>query len=352
MRESLTFCHSSASSREGNKLPQTYAKAGVDIQRGDRLVQHIKKSVRSTFNKSVIGGIGSFGALYSGAFKGYKSPVLVSSVDGVGTKLMVAHMMGVHNTVGQDLVNHCVNDILVCGARPLYFMDYFACGKLRLEVARDVIDGFVTACKENNCALIGGETAEMPGFYKENEYDLAGTIIGVVEKKKIIDGRRIRMGDVLVGLKSTGLHTNGYSLARSVLLSEFSIDQYIDELGTTLGDALLAVHRSYLNSVQAVMKKYDVHGLSHVTGGGIVGNTMRVIPKGLKLNIDWKSWSRNSIFNMIRDIGHVPEEDMRRTFNLGIGLILIISPKLLDDVVRLLKRKREDPVVLGEVVRL
>ncbi|MEK7249970.1 MAG: phosphoribosylformylglycinamidine cyclo-ligase, partial [Bacteroidota bacterium] len=266
-------------------MAQTYAQVGVDIEKGDRLVCHIKSAVRSTFSKSVVGGIGSFGALYDAKFKGYKSPVLVSSVDGVGTKLMVAQRMNKHDTVGQDLVNHCVNDILVCGAKPLYFMDYFATGKLRLDVAKDVIDGFVKACKENNCSLIGGETAEMPGIYDDDEYDLAGTIVGVVEKKKIIDGKRIRRRDVLIGLPSTGLHTNGYSLARAVLLPKFRLDEHVDELGMTVGEGLLAVHRSYLGIVTALMKKFDLHGLSHITGGGIVGNTMRVVPEGLKLKI-------------------------------------------------------------------
>ena len=274
---------------EGIKLAQTYAQIGVDIETWDKLVHHIKTAVRSTFSKSVIGGIGSFGAFYDAKFKGYKSPVLVSSVDGVGTKLMVAQMRNKHDTVGQDLVNHCVNDILVCGATPLYFMDYFATGTLRLDVAKDVIDGFVKACKENNCSLIGGETAEMPGFYDDDEYDLAGTIVGVVEKKNIIDGKQIHTGDILIGLPSTGLHTNGYSLARSVLLPKFKLDQHVDELGTTVGEALLAVHRSYLRSVTQLMKKFDVHGLSHITGGGIVGNTMRVVPKNLELKIDWNA---------------------------------------------------------------
>ncbi|MBX2991169.1 MAG: phosphoribosylformylglycinamidine cyclo-ligase [Bacteroidetes bacterium] len=332
-------------------MSQTYAEAGVDIGRGDRLVHHIKKAVRSTFNKSVLGGIGSFGALFDGTFKGYKSPVLVSSVDGVGTKLMVAHMMNKHDTVGQDLVNHCVNDILACGARPLFFMDYFACGKLNLNVARDVIDGFVKACNENGCSLIGGETAEMPGFYNENEYDLAGTIVGVVEKKKIVDGKRIRKGDVLIGLRSTGLHTNGYSLARSVLLPVFRLDQHVDELNSAVGEALLAVHRSYLKSVQAVVAKFDVRGLSHITGGGIVGNTMRIVPKSLRLRIEWSAWDRNAIFNLIQRVGSVPEEDMRRAFNLGIGLIIVIPHAQADNVIRFLKKKGEAPVVVGEVVR-
>ena len=331
-------------------MSQTYAKAGVDIEAGDRLVKHIKTAVRSTYGRSVLGGIGAFGAFFDARFRGYRSPVLVSSVDGVGTKLKVAQMLGKHDTVGQDLVNHCVNDILVCGAKPLYFMDYFATGKLSLEVAKDVIDGFVKACKENCCSLIGGETAEMPGFYDEEEYDLAGTIVGVVEKKKILTGGKIRRGDVLIGIPSTGLHTNGYSLARSVLLPRFRLEERVDELGMTIGESLLAVHRSYLKIVTTVSSKIDVHGLSHITGGGIDGNTMRIVPKGLELQIDWSSWTRPSIFTLIQRAGDVPEEDMRRTFNLGIGLVMILSPRDVEDVLTLLRKRGERGVVLGEVV--
>ncbi len=331
-------------------MQQTYAQAGVDIEKGDRLVDHIKRSVRSTFSKDVLGGIGAFGAFYDARFKKYKSPVLVSSVDGVGTKLMIAHMMNKHDTVGQDLVNHCVNDILVCGAKPLYFMDYFATGKLRLETASAVIDGFVKACKENGCSLIGGETAEMPGFYKEEEYDLAGTIVGVVEKRDIITGKKVKKGDVLVGIASTGLHTNGYSLARSVLLPKFKLDQHIDEIGTTLGESLLAVHRSYLRNVQALVKSVNVHALSHITGGGIVGNTMRVVPKGLALRIDWSAWQRPPIFTLIQQTGNVPEEDMRRAFNLGIGLVVIVSKKRADEVLHRLGKRGEQAWIIGEVL--
>jgi phosphoribosylformylglycinamidine cyclo-ligase len=336
---------------KGSKLSKTYEDAGVDIAKGDALVQHIKNAVKSTFSKSVLGGIGSFGAFYDAGFKGYKSPVLVSSVDGVGTKLKVAQMMGEHRTVGQDLVNHCVNDILVCGAMPLYFMDYFACGKLNLNVSKSLIDGFVKACRENNCSLIGGETAEMPGFYDDDEYDLAGTIVGVVEKRNIVDGKKVRRGDVLVGLASSGLHTNGYSLARSALLPKFKLNEHVDELGMTLGAALLAVHRSYLSTVTRLMKKFNVHGLSHITGGGIVGNTMRIMPKGLALKIDWDAWQRPAIFQLIQKVGGVPEEDMRRTFNLGVGLIAIVARKRADAVMRVLSSKGEKAFVVGEVVR-
>ncbi len=332
-------------------MTQTYADAGVDIQKGEQLVDHIKQSVKSTFSRSVLRGVGLFGAFYKADFRGYRSPVLVSSVDGVGTKLILAQKLNKHDTVGQDLVNHCVNDILVCGAKPLFFLDYFACGKLDLAVARQVIDGFVNACRLNQCSLIGGETAEMPGFYKPGEYDLAGTIVGVVEKKKIIDGRKIRVGDVLIGLPSSGLHTNGYSLARAVLLERFALEEHVPELNTTLGEALLAVHRSYLRVIIRLLEKFPVHGLAHITGGGIEGNTMRIIPRGMHVEIDWKAWARPPIFSLIQSLGDVSEDDMRRTFNLGIGLVIIVSRRNADDVMRFLRVQKEQPVVMGEVTK-
>lgn len=332
-------------------MPKTYSSAGVDIQKGEALVDHIKSAVRSTFNPSVLNGIGGFGALYKADFKNYRVPVLVSSVDGVGTKLVIAQMMDKHDSVGQDLVNHCVNDIAVCGAKPLYFMDYFASGKLKLGTAKSVIEGFVKACKENNCSLIGGETAEMPGFYADNQYDLAGTIVGVVEKKEIIDGRRIRNGDVLIGISSTGLHTNGFSLARSVLLPKFKLEEQVAGHGMSIGKALLAVHRSYLKIITRLKKKFVVHGFSHITGGGIIGNTTRIIPKNLTMRVDWNAWERPAIFSLIQKTGSVPEEDMRRTFNLGIGLIAVVSNKEADHAMRFLKRKKEQAFVIGEIVK-
>jgi phosphoribosylformylglycinamidine cyclo-ligase len=329
---------------------KTYKDSGVDIDSGEELVRRIKQRVRSTFTPNVLTDIGAFGAFYRADFKGIRKPVLVSSVDGVGTKLKIAFAMNRHTTVGQDLVNHCVNDILVCGAKPLYFLDYFATGRLAPEVAAQVIEGFVVACKENGCSLVGGETAEMPGFYSPGEYDMAGTIVGVVDERKIIRGQRVKKGDLLIGLPSTGLHTNGYSLARAVLLERYRLDQHFDELGGTLGDTLLAVHRSYFKTIYPILSKFDVKGMSHITGGGIEGNTMRVIPKGLKLRIDWKSWERPWIFNLIQRTGDVPEEDLRRTFNLGVGLILIVTPKDAAKVQIALKRKRERSFVIGEVV--
>jgi phosphoribosylformylglycinamidine cyclo-ligase len=328
---------------------QTYKDAGVDIEAGEDLVRRIKTRVRSTFTPNVLTDIGAFGAFYRADFKGIRNPVLVSSVDGVGTKLKIAFAMNRHLTVGQDLVNHCVNDILVCGAKPLYFLDYFATGKLSPIVAAQVIDGFVTACKQNGCSIIGGETAEMPGFYSEGEYDIAGTIVGVVDERRVIRGQHVKKGDVLIALPSTGLHTNGYSLARSVLLDQYRLDQHFKELNGSLGDALLTVHRSYYKTVYPLLSKFEIKGMSHITGGGIEGNTMRVVPKGLSLDIDWQLWKRPFLFDLIQETGKVPEEDMRRTFNLGIGLIMIVSPKLEAKIQASLRRKGERPFVIGEV---
>lgn len=330
-------------------MATTYAQAGVDIAAGEEFVRRIKKSVRSTFTPGVLRDIGAFGAFFDAKFTRMKSPVLVSSVDGVGTKLLVARLAGRHDTVGQDLVNHCVNDILVCGASPLFFLDYYSTGKLDLRVATEVIAGFAKACKENGCALVGGETAEMPGMYQEGDYDLAGTIVGVVEKAKIVDGRRIKRGDVLIGLPSTGLHTNGYSLARAVLLGRYSIHDRVPDLGASLADVLLAVHRSYLRAVRPLLDRFAIRGLSHITGGGIVGNTMRVIPGGMSLKIDWDAWERPPLFGLIQRLGDVPEDDMRRTFNLGIGLIIIGARTEADRIVRALRQRRERPVIMGEV---
>lgn len=330
----------------------TYKESGVDIDAGEELIRRIKPAVRSTFTKNVLADIGMFGSFYRARFPGVRNPVLVSSTDGVGTKLKIAFAMGRHHTVGQDLVNHCVNDILVCGAKPLYFLDYFATGKLSPDVGEQIIGGFVKACRENECSLVGGETAEMPGMYNGGEYDLAGTIIGVVDEKKIVNGKAIRKGDVLIGLPSTGLHTNGYSLARQTLLERYSINEYFDDLGTTLGDALMWIHRSYFKSVYPLLSKFKIKGLSHITGGGIEGNTMRVVPKGLRLRIEWSSWDRPALFRLIQSTGNVPEEDMRHTFNLGIGLILVTDRTQADRVVAALRKKKESPVILGEIIKM
>ncbi len=326
----------------------TYKNAGVDIDSGEELVRRIAPKVKATHGPRVMANIGGFGALFDASFPEYKEPVLVSSVDGVGTKLKIAALADRHDTVGQDLVNHCVNDILTTGARPLFFMDYFATGKLNPDVAEQVINGFVDACTQNGCALIGGETAEMPGMYAPTEYDIAGTIVGIVEKSRILNKQDVRPGDVLIGLPSSGLHTNGYSLARAALLPHFSLDSHFDDLGCTLADALLAVHRSYLHAVAPLLDDDLVHALSHVTGGGIVGNTMRVVADDCMLDIDWDAWQRPALFRMIQELGSVPEEDMRRTFNLGIGMILIVPEENANVV--LSRLQKENPVRIGSIV--
>jgi phosphoribosylformylglycinamidine cyclo-ligase len=329
----------------------TYRDAGVDIDAGEETVRRIKPIVRSTFIPGVLTDIGAFGAFFEPDFKSYRNPVLVSSVDGVGTKLKVAAMAGRHDTVGQDLVNHCVNDIAVCGARPLFFLDYFATGRLNPDVAQQVVAGFATACRENGCALIGGETAEMPDMYGEGDYDLAGTIVGIVEKDGIIDGSQVKVGDILVGLPSTGLHTNGYSLARKVLFSRHKVSDAPEALsGQSVADALLQVHRSYLKPIQSLIGAGLGRGFAHITGGGIPGNTARILPDGTAIDVDYESWRRPAIFSLIQELGQVPEEDMRRTFNLGIGMIAVVTPPDLDGAIKLLSAQGENPVAIGRVV--
>jgi len=329
-------------------MNETYKNAGVDIEAGEEVVSKIKPLVRSTFNSRVLTDIGLFGGFYDAKFDDYNHPILVSSTDGVGTKLKVAFLANRHNTVGQCLVNHCVNDILCCGAKPLFFLDYFATGKLKPEIAVDVISGFAIACKENNCALIGGETAEMPSIYSEGEYDISGTIVGIVDKEKIIDGKKISKNDVLIGLPSNGLHTNGYSLARAVLLKKYNVDTYFEELGETLGDSLLKIHKSYLKSVYHFIEENLIHGISHITGGGILGNTNRIIPDGLKIKIDWDSWKVPPIFNLIQKTGNITDEEMRKVFNLGIGMILVVGKNHADSV--LSEIGNQNAFVIGEVV--
>jgi phosphoribosylformylglycinamidine cyclo-ligase len=327
----------------------TYSRAGVNIDAGDQFVRSIKDQVRSTFNANVLTDIGAFGAFYDARFKAFQEPVLVSSVDGVGTKLKVAFLTERHDTIGQDLVNHCVNDIAVCGAEPLFFLDYFATGKLLPKVAENVVRGMVRACKENGCALVGGETAEMPGFYRQGEYDIAGMIVGVAERKKMYDGKKVKAGDVLLALPSTGLHTNGYSLARAVLFERYEADDFIPELKARLGETLLAVHRSYLKPIREAMKHREVHAFAHITGGGIAGNTSRVIPEGLHLKINWKRWERPPIFRLLQKRGNIPEEEMRRTFNLGAGLVIVAARSGLERLTATLTALGERPFLIGEV---
>lgn len=328
-------------------MNETYKASGVNIEAGEELVSRIKPLVKTTFNEKVLSEIGLFGGLYEAKFEGYSEPVLVASTDGVGTKLKVAFAANKHDTVGQCLVNHCVNDILACGAKPLFFLDYFATGRLEPSVAEQVISGFVKACRENSTALIGGETAEMPSIYADGEYDVSGTIVGVVDKSKIVNGSSVQSGDVLIGLPSNGLHTNGYSLARKVLFAKYKVDDYIEELGCSLGEELLKIHRSYLHVVHPMAEKGLVSGISHITGGGIVGNTSRVVRKPLELEIFWDSWQRPPIFQLIQKVGNVPEEEMRQVFNLGIGIILITSEQNAYSIMDALKD--EKPVFIGRI---
>src|SRR4051812_7165188 len=305
-----------------------YRQSGVDIDAGNETVRRIKSLARSTFTPGVLSEIGSFGGLFQLAPSAGKEPVLVSSADGVGTKLKVAFMTARHDTIGLDLVNHCVNDILVQGAVPLFFLDYLATGRLSPDVAEQVVAGIARGCRENGCALLGGETAEMPGFYSAGEYDLAGFIVGLVDRSAIVDGRTIRPGDVLIGLRSTGLHTNGYSLARRVLfdLCGYSPDTVLPELDAPLGEVLLAPHRSYLHSVRPLFGNRLAQGLAHITGGGITENLPRVLPDGCAAAIDVRSWTVPPIFRLIQEHGSIATDEMFRAFNMGIGLVVVCRP--------------------------
>ena len=329
---------------------KTYREAGVNIDEGNRAVDRIKDIVKTTFNKNVVTGIGLFGGLFKFEKEKYKEPVLVSSTDGVGTKVMIAASVGKFDTIGQCLVNHCVNDILTCGARPLFFLDYIGIGKLLPEYIEEIVSGLAIACRQNGCVLIGGEMAEMPDVYGREKFDLVGTIVGVVEREELLYGK-VREGDVLIGLRSSGLHTNGYTLARKVLLEKFALEEYIDELGCVLGEELLRVHRSYLGPVSGLLERGLVRGMSHITGGGIVGNTRRILPEGLRIEVDWDAWEWPPIFKLIRDVGNVPEDEMRKVFNLGIGFVIICDKNDIDEVFEYLRGESEDPVLIGSVVR-
>ena len=328
----------------------TYKEAGVDIDLANQAVVKIKDLVKGTFNENTLTDIGGFGGCYLFPKDKYENPVLVSSTDGVGTKLKIAFLSDVHNTVGQCLVNHCVDDILAVGARPLFFLDYFATGKLSVEKIEQVMQGFAKACKENSTVLIGGETAEMPDFYQEGEYDISGTVVGVVDKKYMMPMRKTQKGDLLVALPSTGLHTNGYSLARKVLLERFHVDQYFEELDATLAESLLAIHKSYLPLLDSILEKDWLHGISHITGGGMVENTHRVLDPGQDIEVDWDSWQWPEIFNMIQKYGNVPIDDMRRSFNLGMGLVAIIDPSGYDEISDHLNSMNEKFTVIGKVI--
>jgi len=327
----------------------TYKESGVDIAAGEEAVKKIKNDVKKTFNKNVLLDIGGFGGAFNFPVNEYKKPILVSSVDGVGTKLKIAFLSNVHDTIGQCLVNHCTNDILVLGAKPLFFLDYFATDQLKTDVFQSVVKGLTKACIENDCALIGGETAEMPGFYKKDEYDISGTVVGVLDKKNLLSNRQVQKGDILIGLESTGLHTNGYSLARNVLLNKFKIDDYIEDLGCTVAESLLAIHKSYLHPLLPIINNENLHALSHVTGGGIIANTLRVIDKKNEIFIDWDSWERPPIFKLIQDIGNVPEYDMRESMNLGIGMIMIVDSNNLSFFENHLNSVNQSYKIIGNI---
>jgi phosphoribosylformylglycinamidine cyclo-ligase len=306
-----------------------YKAAGVDIDAGNETVRRIRSLARSTFTSGVLSDIGSFGGLFRLDRDRYQEPVLVSSADGVGTKLKIAFMTGRHDTVGEDLVNHCVNDILVQGAEPLFFLDYLATGKLSPSVAEQVVAGVARGCRANGCALIGGETAEMPGFYAEGEYDIAGFIVGAVDKARVIDGRGVLPGDVLIGLPSGGLHTNGYSLARHVLFETagWNVGTAVPELGQTVGEALLAPHRSYLSFVRPLIERDLVKGLAHITGGGITENVPRTLPDGCAVEIDLQSWPVPPIFRLLQQQGSIAPDEMFRAFNMGVGMVVVCAAR-------------------------
>jgi phosphoribosylformylglycinamidine cyclo-ligase len=328
-----------------------YSEAGVDIDKGNTFVQEIKEVVASTHRPGVLNDIGGFSSLIAIDTNKYKQPVLVNSTDGVGTKLVVAHMCGKHDTIGIDLVAMCVNDIIVGGATPLCFLDYFAVGKLDLSIAKDVVKGIAEGCRQAKCSLVGGETAEMPGLYANKDYDLAGFVTGIVERDAIIDGSDVRLGNKIIGLASSGLHSNGYSLVRKICFEELnlSVDQAIEELGCTLGEELLKPTRIYVQSVLNVLKNYKINGMIHNTGGGFVDNIPRVLPKGYKAIIDTKTWEQPAIFRFLADKGNVPADEMYRTFNMGIGLMAIVDDSEANDILHHFSAVGEEPYIIGEI---
>ena len=329
-----------------------YKDAGVDIGAADAAKARIKSLAKTTFNAGVLSEIGSFGGMFQPAFAGIEEPVLVASTDGVGTKIKVALAAGVHDTVGYDLVAHCVNDILVQGAAPLFFLDYIALGKMDPARVEAIVAGFARGCQEFDCPLLGGETAEMPGTYAEDDYDLAGFIVGVVEKKRALTGAAVREGDLVIGLPSTGLHTNGYSLARKVLFDTMglSVHARVPELGASVGEALLQPHRGYLQALYPLLERGKIRALAHITGGGFPGNIPRVLPSGLAARIRKSSWNVPPIFQLIQGGGRVSDEEMFRTFNMGIGMAVIVSPENHHDVEHSLERRGETSYLIGSIV--
>ncbi|HUF04331.1 MAG TPA: phosphoribosylformylglycinamidine cyclo-ligase [Aridibacter sp.] len=332
----------------------SYSDAGVSIDTANQAVARIRECAKSTFNERTLTDIGSFGGMFDGRFPEMTEPVLVASADGVGTKLKIAFETGIHSTIGQDLVNHCVDDILVQGAKPLFFLDYFATGKLSADVTASVVEGLSIACRENGCVLLGGETAEMPGFYADGEYDLAGFVVGVVDKKNVIDGSSITPGDVVLGLPSNGLHTNGYSLARKLFfeIGGFRPEDSPDELvGETVGEVLLRPHKSYLPELSGLIGTGRIKGLAHITGGGLLENIPRILPKGTAVEIDPGSWNEPPVFGLIRKLGNVEDREMFRTFNMGIGMAVICSAEEKDSVTAHVESAGGVCIEIGKVVR-
>lgn len=330
-----------------------YRDAGVDIDAANIAVAGIKRIAQSTFNANVLSDIGSFGGMFNAAFPEMRQPILVASCDGVGTKLKVAFATGVHNTIGYDLVAHCIGDILVQGARPLFFLDYIATGKLKPDVIEQIVEGLARGCREGGCALLGGETAEMPGLYADGEYDVAGFIVGIVDRSKVIDGSTIKSGDLVLGLPSLGLHTNGYSLARKLLLevAGYDVSTRIGELGMSVGEQLLKPHKNYLPSFERLIDKAGViKGMAHITGGGLVENIPRILPGDVDVILERGTWPVLPIFDLLQRIGNVPQDDMDRTFNLGIGMTVVISPSDLDMVKEEIARAGDSCYIIGRVV--
>ena len=331
----------------------TYADAGVDIDRANRTKKRIKYLAHKTFTRGVLSEIGGFGGLFSIDKTKFADPVLVSSVDGVGTKLKLAFEMNVHHTVGADLVNHCVNDIAVQGATPAFFMDYLATGKLEPEIAEKIVEGLAEACKHNGCALIGGETAEMPGFYPDGEYDLAGFIVGVVERERIITGKAVEIGDIVLGLASNGLHTNGYSLARKLLfeVAHYTPETYVNELKGKVGNELMRTHKSYWPAIKRLVDGECVSAMAHITGGGITENLPRVLPRGVAAVIEIGSWPVPPIFEHLQTLGNVPQDEMLRTFNMGLGMLLVVPSKKFKKAQSVLERAGEKAFTVGRIVK-
>lgn len=327
----------------------TYKSAGVDIDEGERLVERIRPLVRKTFRPEVMTNIGSFNALFKLNLKGYREPVLVSGTDGVGTKLKIAFMTGKHNTVGIDLVAMCVNDIITSGAEPLFFLDYFATGGLKSATASQIINGIVKGCREAGCSLIGGETAEMPGFYRDGEYDLSGFAVGIVEKRRIVDGSSIKPGDVIIGIASTGLHSNGFSLVRKIFFErkKMKVDSYIPALRTTLGNELLRPTRIYVKAVKELKEKVTMKGMAHITGGGIPGNIPRILPKGIRARILQSTWRIPNLFSLIQSNGNISDHEMRRTFNMGVGFAIVLGKSSASEAITLLRKNRFKAYIIG-----